>query len=224
MIRALFGLFFFLLFATFMITGGIWVLYRLFAGVGINPGTKGTNRLVKQLRNGLKAAREKLVPWDKEMLSLLSLNKTEEKKSGRFGRPEQGTYQSIYQEPVVTYASQKVGKTDIMLVQTKNKEFVFKRKGRETSIWVDGKPLGVYVEGVLMSAGKKSELLATLEKSKEDSDFHLDLDDNPAAALKNPEKAVGPNPRAVTLLRDLDSVEEEKVLALTVLQLLGEEK
>ncbi|MEZ4921439.1 MAG: hypothetical protein R2792_20255 [Saprospiraceae bacterium] len=222
--RYLFGLFFFLMFASFLVTGGIWVLYRLFTGFSGGPNSKATDRLVKQLRKQLQAARTKLVPWDKEMLSLLSLNKSEERKANAWGRPASGTYQSIYHEPVVTYAKQRVGKTELILVQTSEKEFVFKRKGNETSIWVNGNPLGVFIDGLLMAPGNKSALLASLEKNESDADFHLDLDKNPAAAITNPEKASGPNPRAMTLLRDLSEKEEETVLALTMLQAVEEKK
>ncbi|MBK8556538.1 MAG: hypothetical protein IPL65_12580 [Lewinellaceae bacterium] len=221
--RMLISLFFMLFFVAFMITGGIWALVKVFSGLGIPVGDKATDGLIKKLRSLLQSGRKALVPWEHEMMSLLSLNKSDSKKTGFWGKPASGTYTTIYHEPVLTFAKQRAGKTDLILAQTSDREFVFRKKDRQTEVWINGKPLGVFIDGVLLAPGSKSQMLAQLEINKEEQSFPLLLEGKPAAALTNPARKEGPNPRALTLLRDLPQEEEDLIMAMAVLQMTQED-
>lgn len=190
--------------------------------MGFNLSDKATDNLVRRLRAHLARTRATLVPWEQDMLTLLSLNRQDARKANIFGRPASGVFSTIYHEPVLAYAWQKAGKVSLLLAQTGDKEFVFREKGIEIEIWIDGRPLGVFVNGALLEPGGKSKLLGRLERQATEPQFALELLGKPTASLHNPKRAGGPNPRALTLLRDLSPEEENAVLALAILEMVKE--
>ncbi|MFN8301551.1 MAG: hypothetical protein U0U46_03595 [Saprospiraceae bacterium] len=183
------------------------------------PGTRAWNNRVQRLRDALKKFTGGLVPWDAEMLRLLSLNKVQAQKEGWFGRPAGGVFTSIYQEPVLAFVREALPKSPLLMASTSQHELVFRLKGKETEIWVDRQPLGVLANGALLAAGRGSKLLAQLDMTRGTAQNLLQVGNQPAATLLNPELADTPMPRAVTLLRDLTAEEETIVLALAVLRM-----
>ena len=183
------------------------------------PGTKAWNNRVQRLRDALQKFTTSLVPWDAEMLRLLSLNRVQVQKPGWFGRPAGGVFTSIYQEPVVAYVLESAGKSKLLMARSSDREFVFRLKEKETEIWVNRQPLGVLVKGALLAAGKTSNLLAQMDLNTADAEQTLlNVGNKPAATLTNPAKADSPMPRAVVLLRELTQEEETIVLALAILR------
>jgi hypothetical protein len=83
-------------------------------------------------------------------------------------------------------------------------------------MWLNGQALGILSGGALLAPGRGSHLLAQVEVNKDQ--FPIILGNNTAAAIANPARTDSPNPRAVTLLRNLNPDEENVVLALTVLK------
>lgn len=217
--RLLFGLFELIFLLAFFITGGIWVMARVFSGMGWGLSDKATDNLLKRLREVLKPSRARLIPWEPDTLQLLSTNCIEYKRQGLFGRPETGIFTTIYQEPVLAYAEQRVGKFSLLLAQTADREFVFRRKERETEIWVNGKALGTYTQGTLSAPGKKGEVLAQIELEKDAGQFPVQIRNKTAGAVQNPARSASPNPRAVTTLREPGVEEEQVLLALALLQM-----
>jgi hypothetical protein len=110
------------------------------------------------------------------------------------------------------------GKNGVLIARTKDKEFIFNIKGNETEMWLNGQALGVLAGGALLAPGRGSHLLAQVEVNKDENQFPVILGNNTAAAIANPARTDSPNPRAVTLLRNLNPDEENVVLALTVLK------
>jgi hypothetical protein len=219
--------FFFFLIVLMLLTGtfivGVFYLIaKLISRINFNPESQAWKKTLEGLRNKLKAqAAGALVPWDKEMLSLLSLNRSNVKKPGFFNSTAEGVFLTIFQEPVMAYAIQKSGKTGVIVARTSDREFIFRQKGKETEIWLNGQPFGVLVDGALLAAGKTSRLLARLEKKPGEPQFPVLLGDAVAASIANPALVDSPNPRALTLLREVSSEEESALLALTVLVVVG---
>lgn len=186
------------------------------------PGTKAWNNRVQRLRNAVQSLAGGLVPWDAEMLRLLSLNRSRHQKPGMFGRPEGGVFTSIYHEPILAYVLEVRGKNRLLLARTTDREFVFRLKEKDTEIWVNREPLGVLNNGALLAAGRGGKLLARFDP---DSAGALPqvvyVNDKPAAALNHPGMSESPMPRALTLLRELSPEEEGIVLALAVLRMVG---
>lgn len=217
--RTLFSLLTVLLTTAFFVTGIVYLLGRAFSQFAWSPKSKAFKRMLQTMRSRLNTVASDLVPWDHEMLSLLSLNRIKEKKPGWFRQGSSGQFTSIYQEPIVAYVTQRMGKTTVMLVRTSDREFILRKKGKETEIWLDNKPLGVFVDGVLLAPGKSPSMLARLENKPEDTELPLLLGNSTAATLKKPDRVDSPNPRALTLLRELNKEEESLTLAVALQQL-----
>ena len=205
------------------IIGMFYLISRVLGQLNLDPESQAWKNTVERLRARLQSqAAGALIPWDKETLSLLSLNQTMVKKPGLIGSTYEGVFTTIYQEPALAYAAQKKGSTSVLIARTSDREITFRRRELETEIWVGGQPFGIFTDNALISAGKNSRLLARIEQSEKVSQIPVLLGDSTAATINNPELAgdMGPNPRALTVLRELSKEEENALLALTVMQLL----
>ncbi|MCC6283455.1 MAG: hypothetical protein IT262_22810 [Saprospiraceae bacterium] len=204
------------------VVGIIYSIARMLGAINFNPESKAWKAALERLRTRMRSqAAGMLVPWDEEMLSLLSLNQSVTKKPGWFDRATEGVVSTIYQEPVVAYASHSSGNTGLLLARTSNKEFIFRIKAKETEVWVDGQPFAVLIDGTLLAAGRGSKILARLESGRDEMQVPVLLGDKTAAAISHPNRTdAGPNPRAVTLLRPVNADEELALLALALLQIL----
>ncbi len=205
------------------IVGMFYLIARVLGQLNLDPESQAWKNIVERLRTRLQSqAAGALVPWDGEMLSLLSLNRTMVRKPGFFNSSTyEGVFTSIYQEPVLAYAAQKKGDTSVLIARTSDREFTFRTRGKETEIWVSGQPFGVFTDGVLISAGRDGRLLAKIEGDSNEKQIPVLLGSNTGAAISNPDytASAGPNPRALTLLRALSEEEEQALLALAILQM-----
>lgn len=211
-----------IVFPAVFVVGIIYAVARMLGGVNFNTESKSWKNALERLRGHLRSqAAGMLVPWDEEMMSLLSINQSVTKKPGWFDRSTEGVLSTIYQEPVIAFASQTTGNTGLLMARTSKKEFIFRMKGKETEVWVDGQPFGIFINGTLLSAGRSSSMLAQLEAGKDEMQIPVRLGNTTAAAINNPHRTdAGPNPRAVTLLRPINAEEEIALLAVTLLQVL----
>lgn len=222
--KGILGLLFMLFMVVTFVVGIVFTIARSVFNFALNPDTRAWRNLLDRLRARLskRMAASKLVPWDGEMAALLSLNRIDVKKPGWFDGISEGVFTTIYHEPVLAYAGQLSGKNGVLLARTSDREFIFRIKGKETEIWVNQQPFGVLVDGTLLAAGRGSRLLARLEAEPAESQFPVLLADNKtAASISNPAKTSMPNPRALSLLRTLSPEEENAVLALAVLKMVG---
>lgn len=219
---------FFFLFVVFIsvafVAAVLYYIVRAFAAMGakVSPGTKAWDTSVTGLRQQLAARAEQLTPWEDDTLHLLSVNKLEEKKASLLSTAQTGVIGSIYQEPVVAYAIKGQGKNTLAVARTSDREYVYRRKDKETEIWMNGQPLGVLVDGSLLSPGRSSKLLAQVQENQQESAFPVVLNNQTAGTIANPDKVRGttPNPRALSLLRNVSPDEENVVLALALLQMM----
>lgn len=220
--KLLFFLLLMFVFPAIFVVGVIYGFAKMVGGINFNPDSKAWKDALERLRGRMRSqAAGMLVPWDAEMFSLLSLNRSVTKQPGWFNKATEGVISTIYQEPVVAYASQVTGKTGLLIARTSMQEFIFRMKGRETEIWADGKPFAILVDNTLLAAGKNNTVLAQLEAPRNENQIPVMLGSSTAAAINNPARNdLGPNPRAVTLLRPVAGDEETALLALTLLQVL----
>jgi hypothetical protein len=221
--RGLFNLLSFLLTTGLFITGAFYFIAKLLGRIVFDPGSKAWKRTLEKLQERLRSqAAGVLVPWDEEMLPLLSLNRSKVKKPGFWDSTSEGISSSIYQEPIMAYAGQTSGSTAVYVARTSSKEFIFRQKEKETEVWINGQPFAVFVNGILLAAGRSSQILARLEGNGDETQWPVLINDKAAAAITNPQRAAsaGPNPRALTMLRKVSSEEENALLALTLLYAL----
>lgn len=218
--KGILGLLFMLMMVSTFVVGIVFTIAKSLFNLGLKPNSRAWRELLDRLRARLqKPPAAQLVPWDREMLPLLSLNRTGMRKPGWFDNISEGVFTSIYQEPVLAYAGQLSGKNSLLLARTSDREFLFHRKDKEIDIWLNEQPFAVLADGALLAAGKGNRLLARLEADPADSQFPLLLGNATAATLANPAKTDSPNPRAFSLLRNLSPEEENAALALAILQL-----
>lgn len=216
--RALFSLFTILLSMAFFVTGVVYLIARTFGQIAWNPESKAFKRMLEMLRARVKDLSAALVPWDQEMLGLLSSNRVNTQSTGWFRPFSTGQFTTIYQEPVVAFIAQQSGKVRVTVARTSDREFIFRVKDRDTEIWLNGQPFGLFSNGVLLSPGKNPKQMARLEWKSEEAQSPLMLGNTVAATLTNPERTSSPNPRALTLLRNLSPDEENLALALTLMR------
>lgn len=220
--RFLFGLLLLVLMVGGFIIGILYLIARLLGQINFNPESQAWKKMVEVLRTRLKSqAAGALVPWDREMLSLLSLNREKLKKSTFFNNFSEGMLTTIFQEPVLAFAEQKSGRNAVLIARTSDREFIFRMKGRETEIWLNSQPFGVLVDGSLLAAGRGGRLLGRVDVHAQEAQYPVTLDNKVAASIANPARADSPNPRALTLLRDLTAEEETVLLALTIPLVMG---
>ena len=220
--RFLFGLLLLVLMVGGFIIGILYLIARLLGQINFNPESQAWKKMVEVLRTRLQSqAAGALVPWDQEMLSLLSLNREKLKKSTFFNNFSEGMLTTIFQEPVLAFAEQKSGRNAVLIARTSDREFIFRMKGRETEIWLNSQPFGVLVDGSLLAAGRGGRLLGRVDVNAQEVQYPVTLDNKVAASIANPSKADSPNPRALTLLRELTAEEETVLLALTIPLVLG---
>ena len=220
--RFLFGFLLLILMAGSFVVGIFYLIARALGRINFNPESQAWKKTLEALRDRLKTqAAGALVPWDREMLSLLSLNRLNAKKPGLFNSVSEGVFTTVFQEPVLAYSEQKSGGTAVIVARTSDREFIFRLKGKETEIWLNGQPFGIFVEGSLIAAGRNGRLLAQVNRDPAEAQFPVTLGSAVAASIANPAKADAPNPRALTLLRELATEEEHALLALTILVLVS---
>lgn len=208
------------MFTGVFLTGIVYVIAKAISQISFNPESTAWKRMIERLRAQVKKQTEgKLVPWDAEMMSLLSFNRTIVKKPGFFDNTAEGVYTTIFHEPVLAYAVQISGKTSVTVAATSDREFIYRNKGKETEIWLNGQPFALYIDGNLLAAGKSSRLLARLEQSNDELALPVLIGDKEAASIANPNRISSPNPRALTVLRTLSAEEENALLAIAVLKM-----
>jgi hypothetical protein len=218
--RVISFLFMLIMSAGLFVTGVIYVIAKAISRISFNPESAAWKRMLEKLRERLNTkTASNLVPWDAEMLSLLSLNKSLSKKPGFFDSIEEGVFMTIYQEPVLAYVTQKSGKTSVTVARSSDREIIFRNKENETEIWVNGQPFGLFINGSLLAPGKNSQLMARLPEVAGEDQQPILVGNQVLASLSNPARSAGPNPRALSLLKSVNPQEENMVLALTVYQL-----
>jgi hypothetical protein len=220
--RILVGLMLVVLVAALAITGVVYVLARLFLPLGSGTDSQAWKKLLKKLNDHLDKHYGNLVPWDEDMLGLLSLNQQEERKPGFFNTIRSGVYSSIYHEPVLAYAMLTSGQHAVTLARTADRAFIFRKKAKETEIWINKEPFGLYIDGSLISAGRGGRMIGRLERRPEESAFPVVLGDAASATLSNPSVVRSPNPRAVTMLKDMSPDEQNALLAMAILNMTGQ--
>lgn len=221
---ALLRLLFAALLVGLFITGIFFFIASVLSNIAFNPASRAWKELLGKLRGRLtkrpltKGMPETLTACDAETLAHLSLKPKILKKAGWRDPIFGGFFSTIYQEPVMVFAGQKSGKTSVVVAKTMDKEFVFRQKGKETEIWLNDQPYAVLVDGVLLSSGKQSRMLAKQETDPELRQWPVLLGQSEAATITNGARAVSPIPRAVTMLRNLTPEEEQVILVLAVAQ------
>ncbi len=93
-----------------------------------------------------------LIPWEKNEIELLSLNKVNVKSSQKNGFESTGAFASIYQEPLFSYGYREYPTKEtysVLYAQTKENELFFYEYPKEVEVLVNGAALGRLIDGKL---------------------------------------------------------------------------
>jgi hypothetical protein len=209
-----------LLFAALFIIALFFVAASALGSIAFNPESKAWRELLAKLRARIRPKTEGLAVLDAETLSHFSLKPKIFKKATWRDSVTEGSFGTIYQEQMLVFAGQKLGKTAAWALQGAQHEYVFRKKAKETEIWRDGLPYAVFLGNNLLEAGKNGRLLAQLGHDPELRQWPVLMGSSEAATMTNEERAVSPIPRAFTLLRPLTPEEAETLVLLCVLNSL----
>lgn len=214
----LFRLLFAVLMLGLFITGVFYFLAKALSGLAFNPKSRAWAELLAKLRARVsQRITEPLMPCSSENISELSLKPKILKKAGWRDGVFEGAFSTIYQETIMVFAGQQSGSTAVVVAQTSEKEYIFRQKGKETEIWIDGQVYAVFVDNTLLASGKQGKMLAQLNADPELRQWPVLMGQGEAATLTNAALAVSPIPRAILPLRKLSPAEEEVLLVLTVM-------
>jgi hypothetical protein len=182
---------------------------------------------VEKMKQLMAPSLERLVPWTNEEMPLLSLERVDVKRKKQGTTVAQGTFVSIYNEPMVAYTYKKYlspKENSITYARTSNRAFEFRTKDNKVEIKINNQKIGTLHEnGVLYNNRKK--MLARI--NNEDNAMHPVL----AHDMKGNMKELGTilseknedqiNPRALQMIEpQMNDKEEALFLALALYQLI----
>jgi hypothetical protein len=192
--------------------------------LGVPPSTSKIKKDLAIMRRETEDWYQALIPWQQEKeLELLSL--TQEKKwvKSSFDRILKGVFQSIYTEPMFTYAYvdylKGKGKNGILLIRTKAHEFVYHVKKKLTEVIVDGQFVAAITpEGIMYSVRTRRQLGRISQLSTEY--FGIIIGEKEVAHLLNPEKIDRINPRAFIILENMTDQEELLFTSISLIEVV----
>lgn len=141
----------------------------------LNPKKKKIETDFQKLKLLVEPKVKALIPWTSDETNLLSLEQVDFKKKKRGVVVIQGTFTSIYHEPMVAYTYKKyINKKyedAIIYARTSNRAFEYRIKKDEVSIKINNKPIGkLKANGILY---RKKRLLARINRNTPSSPILL---------------------------------------------------
>ncbi|MGK0388780.1 MAG: hypothetical protein ACI94Y_001512 [Maribacter sp.] len=159
-----------------------------------------------------------LIPWKREEIELLSLNRTDVKNINKGGFESTGAFESIYQEPVFSYGYKEYSTKDyyaVIYAQTKNDELFYYEYPKETEVQVNGVTLGRLIDGKLY--GNDGSMLANfLDNALESYTAVIIGNKDVGHVLRKGSYNNDVNPRALDLVSD-EMTREERIIFLAMI-------
>lgn len=166
---------------------------------GGTPKPKRLQGLLEGWRLELRQARRQLTTLKPMELDLLAQRPEADRKLLRARNRTAGHFRSIYREDVAHYVRQEYPKAKspagLTLVQTSQREYVYRLAGAETLLTIDGGPAGALRDGVLHAPGG-GPVRARLVPQADGRTVHVDAGERTLAILLRPGKGTGIEPRA----------------------------
>lgn len=166
---------------------------------GGTPKPKRLQGLLDEWRLALREARRQLTTLKPTEMDLLGQAPEPDAKRLRARHRIAGTLRTIYREDVAHFVRQDYPKaktpTSLALVQTADREYVYRRTGDQTFVTIDGGPGGIIVGNVLRAPGGAAER-ARLAPQRDGRTVHLDAGDRTLAILLKPGSTQAIEPRA----------------------------
>jgi hypothetical protein len=197
-------------------------IFRLILGVPPSPAKIKKDLEVMRLET--TSWYDSLIPWQQEKeLELLSLTQERKWVKNSIDRILIGVFQSIYTEPMFTYAyvdyMKGKGKNAVVQIRTKAHEFVYRIKKKITEVIVDGQFVAVInPEGVMYSVRTRRQLGRVSEISRDY--FGIIIGEKEVAHLLNPDTIDRVNPRAFIILENMTDQEELLFTSISLIEVV----
>ena len=182
----------------------------------LNPGKAKVQADFRKIQTELGAKRAQLVPWSDEDRNLLSLKRKPYKEKTGNVKMAEGTFISIYQEPMVHFAYKRyLGKKEnaIMVVLSSHHEYLYRIKNNKVEVALNGKYLGGITPDFSLISDKRKQM-AKIDTYSNGDYYHITIEGRDVGSIGDVKKAKKVNPRAFELLAELSPNEEKKMLAL----------
>ncbi len=210
--------------ASLLVAGtGVFLISRILPN--LSPTQRRLQRDIKLLREQLAEQDFELIPLEGGEIELLSDNQLDSKKARGFKKISRGTFTTIYNEPVLSYAFRKYlsGPDGLIVAKTRKHEFIFWIRAKGSRLIIDETFTGVLdPEGRLLDRPKGKETLATLQKQENGMKVFRVGEREVAtfSALRPPDKS-GLQYRVFELVSSpLEEEERKLLLAITLYELI----
>jgi len=208
-----------------LLIGVVGLLFLLRVIADFQPGERKLKADLQKMREEIAQYGGELAPINKEELDLFAVDQVNRVLKKRAVLTAKGIFTTIYHEPVAAYSYKRYVSSKLnalLYVRTAEREYVYRFKGKEVQIIVNGEPLGTIKEnGVLYSArnGKSlarvnpetSGLLPIVTQERELGNI----------TAVQPAGKAALNTRAFEFVKDNLSDEEEKLfLSIALMELV----
>lgn len=187
---------------------------------------KDINKDLTNFREELKGKASGLIPWTDEDLSLLSMNLMEQKKQGRKHVVERGVIKNIYQEPTISYIIKRYGGKEprtLLVVRTHDFEMVWLRNKSGITIYKDGRQIGNLLRDGKLLDSSGNKMIGYL-KQEDNLDLSIFIDDQISALVHKSWDPDVVNPRALEIFSHPIQADKEKILAMSMLDIVESAK
>ncbi len=206
---------------------GAYLISRILPN--LSPGQKRLQQDIKALREQLDNKRSQLIPLEGGELELLSDQSIDQKESRGFKKIKQGTFTTIYGEPVLLYAFRKYvsGPDGLIVSYTQTHEIIFWIRTKGSRLVIDNDFVGeLDAEGNLRERPKGKKVLASLRGQENGMDVIV-VGEREIATLAPSKAGKSSNlqHRVFELVvNDLTAEEKQLLWALTLYKLVTEDQ
>ncbi len=178
-----------------------------------------------KLKQQASRFKSRLIPWKKEEMEILSLNKIEEQISRKRGFISTGAFASIYQEPIFSYGYKAYPtheRMGVLYAQTEGNELFYYEYPGEVDVQVNGVILGKIMDGKLL--GTDGRMLANYLENRLEGYTSIVIGNKDVGhILKKNGYNNDVNPRALDFVDvDLDLDESIIFLAMAIWKIVKE--
>ncbi|MCZ2100424.1 MAG: hypothetical protein LC107_02665 [Chitinophagales bacterium] len=167
------------------------------------------------VRKEAEVLHSKLIPYDEEELTLLSLNKSNTSVKKGFTRLYKGILETIYFEPLFSYVIKEFGRDyKLTLVSSSTQEFIYLKKGVSRQVYLNEGLVGHLTENYKLLDDRR-KLLGYIDYSPNAEQSPIWIADVHVGFVVNPHIKRATTTRAASLFKALNA--KEQILYMSIL-------
>lgn len=191
--------------------------------LGIPPGATRINKDLAIMRQLTKPVADELIPWeDENELELMALKMELKSQKRGMDRILMGTIQSIYVEPMITFAYMdyvKGTREALLYCRSRNLEIVYRIKAKAVDVFLNGNQVAIIDQENIMYGLKSRSALGRVKPYSADL-LSIIILDREAGHLFNPLRPHTEIQRAFFLMTKLSEEEGRIFLTLGLYELI----